>query len=189
MNYNIEILKESGYEEALLGLSLSYNQPVCNMKSVADKIYANGSHGKFLESVCVWLDITMPRYWWQEFATYRINTSCNSESTMHTITKRLLTQSDFIEDINEAGLAFINSLIEDYQRDKAKGIENSSYYISLLRRIKRNLPEGFLQRRTVCTSYKTIRHIIAQREKHKLEEWQIFCDYLKDNLRYKEWLK
>jgi len=185
MNYNFEILNESGYEEAMLGLSLSFNQPVSNMKGVSDRLYdKDGGHNKFLESVCVWLDITMPRYWWQEFSTYRINTSCNSESTMHTITKRELTQNDFVMPIYEGTLNELNMFIRMY-----KAFDDANSKNKYFKEIKNNLPEGFLQRRTVCTSYKTLRHIISQRKNHKLDEWKAFCTYLKSNLRYKEWLK
>ncbi|MCK9240314.1 hypothetical protein [Desulfocurvus sp.] len=40
-------------------------------------------HNKVLESMCVWLDVRMPRYWWQEFDTYRVGVTKQSESTMH----------------------------------------------------------------------------------------------------------
>ena len=180
-------MNEEGYHEALTGLSLSYNRPVSEMKNVADKIYANGSHGKFLESISVWLDITAPRYWWQEFSTYRIGTSCNSESTMHTIFKRELTQEDFVRPILQANLDWLNHLISCYKDHKEK---NLTWNIkNTFMEIKNNLPEGFLQRRIICTNYKTIRHIINQRENHRLEEWKVFCEYLKENCRYSEWLK
>ena len=184
MRFKIKIMNEEGYHEALTGLSLSYIRPVSEMKNVADKIYANGSHGKFLESISVWLDITAPRYWWQEFSTYRIGTSCNSESTMHTIFKRELTQEDFVRPIYEGTLHELNLFIRMYNDATDKSAKNKFFG-----EIKNNLPEGFLQRRIVCTNYKTIRHIINQRENHRLEEWKVFCEYLKENCRYSEWLK
>ena len=80
----IKILKEAGYDEALLGLSLSYNTKIERMDKVAAKLYCkDGGHNKFLESICVWLDITAARYWWQEFDTYRIGvTKLGSGTTM-----------------------------------------------------------------------------------------------------------
>ena len=187
LNFKIKILNEEGYHEALLGLSLSYNRPVSEMKKVADKIYKNGSHGKFLESISVWLDLTMPRYWWSEFDTYRPGMTKQSESTMHTIFKKDLTQEDFVNPIYCRHLEYINECIRIYNESRdRKDIESMD---SFFRKIKNNLPEGFLQRRIVCTNYKTLRHIISQRENHKLVEWQEFCRYLKENCRYKEWLK
>lgn len=184
MNINIEILNEAGYCEAMLGLSLSYNQPICKMKGVADRIYANGSHGKFLESIAVWLDLTMPRYWWSEMDTYRCGITKQSGSTMHTITKRELTQDDFVNPIYEGTLKELNLFIRMYNNTDKKDSKNKYF-----KEIKNNLPEGFLQRRIVCTNYKTIRHIISQRENHRLIEWVEFCKHLKENCRYSEWLK
>lgn len=41
-------------------------------------------HAKVLRGVVVWAEITAPRYWWQEMATYRIGTeTLSSTSTMH----------------------------------------------------------------------------------------------------------
>ena len=159
----VTIIKEAGYEEALLGLSLSYNKDPKNMRSVAMKLSSrDGGHNKFLESIVLWLDITAPRYWWQQFDTYRVGVTKQSESTMHTVLKRKLTQEDFEGPILTDTLEALNQLIAD----KDFG------------RLKNELPEGFLQRRIVCLNYKVIRHIIRQRRTHRLPEWQMFCDEL-----------
>lgn len=105
-------------------------------------------------------------------------------STMHTITKRELTQNDFVSPIYEGTLEELNLFIRMYNNTDDKDSKNKYF-----KEIKNNLPEGFLQRRVLCTNYKTLRHIISQRKNHKLDEWKNFCTYLKSNLRYKEWLK
>ena len=165
----IEILHEAGYDEALLGLSLSYNQPPENMPKVASRLYKlEDGHNKFLESIIVWIDITAPRYWWQQFDTYRIGVTKQSESTMHTILKRKLTQDNFEDRINFLLLFALNVAIK-FEKFKW---------------VKKHLPESFLQRRVVCTNYKTIRHIIRQRKDHRLKEWHLFIDYLLNNLEH-----
>jgi hypothetical protein len=159
MNVEVKILREAGYEEAMLGLSLSRNKPVEDMPAVALKLSGkDGGHNKFLESICVWLDITMPRYWWQQFDTYRLMTK-QSGSTMYTILKRPLIQDDFVQPIQAGTLIKLNYLIER----------------KAFRQIKVELPEGFLQRRIPRTDYKTLRNILQQRRTHKLEEWSFFC--------------
>ena len=41
-------------------------------------------HAKVLRGIQVWLEITAPRYWWQEAVTYEVGvTKLCSESTMH----------------------------------------------------------------------------------------------------------
>ncbi|MCD4738073.1 MAG: hypothetical protein K8R89_02285 [Anaerolineae bacterium] len=166
---NVEVLHEAGYEQALVGLSLNHKQPVEKMPQVAERLYQkNGGHNKFLESMVVWIDITAARYWWQQFDTYRIGVTKQSESTMHTILKRSLTQDDFESGIDPATLARLNDLIAARK----------------FMQVKRELPESFLQRRVVCTNYKTIRRMIEQRHTHRLREWQVFCVAMREQLAY-----
>lgn len=183
----IEILKEAGYEEALLGLSLNKNQPLERMPQVLHKLATHdGGHNKALESIHVWIDITAPRYWWSEFDTYRVGTSKQSESTMHTITKRLLTKEDFeMEDVTPTTLAELNSLINAYNYEAQDKDEKDEFFFAL----KRKLPEGFLQRRVVSTNYKSLRNIYQQRKTHKLPEWDKFCSYVEKMLMFGEWLR
>jgi hypothetical protein len=168
----IKILNESGIEEALLGLSLSYSteKNINELYNIALKLSNKDSgHNKFLESIVVWLDIKAPRYWWSQFDTYRTGITKQSESTMHTITRRHLKQDDFEYEISEQNLNLLNGLIDAAKRDKM-------YF----ERLKNELPEGFLQRRIVCLNYKAIRNIILQRKNHKLKEWEYFCVTMTD---------
>jgi hypothetical protein len=170
----VDALREAGYEEALLGLSLSYNQPAEKMPRVAARLYCHDDgHNKFLESIVVWLDIVAPRYWWQQFDTYRVGMTKQSQSTMHTIMKRPLVQEDFEHPIHPATLEHLNDLIS--KRD--------------FETVKVELPEGFLQRRVVCTNYKVLRHIVAQRMSHRLPEWVFFCQELSAQLGHPEFIE
>ncbi len=154
----VKILNEAGYAQAMLGLSLSYNQPIENMPAVACKLIPKGgSHIKFLESIAVWLDITAARYWWQQFDTYRVGVTKQSGSTMHTLMKRELDFDDF-----ETMTAHVLTAINWH-------IRNSDPLL-----VKAILPEGFLQRRIVCTNYGTLRRVLIQRHHHKLHEWTTF---------------
>ncbi len=67
----VTVLEESGYQHALLGLSLSRGITLEHADRVAQRLAGkDGGHNKFLESIAVWMDITAPRYWWQQFDTY-----------------------------------------------------------------------------------------------------------------------
>lgn len=47
-------------------------------------IKAGDEHAKVVRGIVAYLDINAPRYWWQEFDTYRIGReTLSSESTMH----------------------------------------------------------------------------------------------------------
>ncbi len=153
------ILEEHGHQSAMLGLSLSYLQDPARMETVAEMLrFKPDGHNKFLESIVVWLDITAPRYFWQQFDTYRVGVTKQSESTMHTMTRRPLEQTDFEHPIPEAHLQHLNRHIAQQGWEEAK----------------RDLPESFLQRRIVCTSYMTLQRMVRQRTTHRLPEWHRF---------------
>ena len=170
----ISVLKEAGYEEALLGLSLSYNRPIEEMVSVASRLCGmDDGHNKFLESVVVWLDINAPRYWWQQFDTYRVGVTKQSESTMHTLTKKEVCAENFEGEVGQWTIDKLNKFIKNGNLVAAK----------------RLLPESFLQRRIVCLNYKVIRHIIRQRKTHKLKEWVGFCEFIPVVVSHPEFLE
>jgi len=171
----VEVLKEAGFEEALLGISLSYDTEYDILKQykVAKKLAPKDlAHNKFLESMQVWIDITAARYWWQQFDTYRVGTTKQSGSTMHTIMRRNLKQDDFEKPIYPSTLDNLNHLIRIKDFDQ----------------LKNELPEGFLQRRIVATNYKVLRNMILQRGTHKLKEWQFFLYTVRSQVEHKGFL-
>ncbi len=158
---NVHIIEEHGYSSALLGLCLSYNRDPERMSAVAEKLRFKGDgHNKFLETITVWMDIDAPRYFWQQFDTYRIGVTKQSESTMHTMTTRPLQQEDFEHPIPAAHLQHLNALIAEEQWQS----------------VKHDLPESFLQRRVVCLNYMILQRMIRQRRTHRLAEWRTFID-------------
>lgn len=152
----IEIEGTQGFDMALKGLALNKNQKPSDMLNVSFKLAPlDNGHNKFLEMIVVWMDITAPRYWWQQFDTYRTGVTKQSQSTMHTGLKRPLTQEDFSGRVPQYLITNLNDYIEQKDFDNFKTL----------------LPEGFLQRRMVMTNYKTLRNMIKQRKNHKLSEW------------------
>jgi hypothetical protein len=180
----IVLLRECGYEEAVLGFSLSYNSTIERTQQILPK-YAFGIPGesKFLESIQVWLDVTAPRYWWQEADTYRVGTSKQSESTMHTLIRKELTQDQFEDSVPTVYLDYLNDAVRMY-KTISTGWKNN-YFV---RHIKNNLPEGFLQRRIWNLNYKVLQNIIVQRMYHRLPQWGVFCTYLLSNVSHPEFL-
>jgi|WetSurMetagenome_2_1015567.scaffolds.fasta_scaffold159205_2 hypothetical protein len=182
----VEVIGESDYLQAFFGLGLSYGltadlnyfefvdsdeKEILRVKlhKVADKLAPKDTgENKFLESLVVWLDIIAPRYWWQQFDTYRIGVSKQSESTMHMLLHRKLYQNDFEHAINPNTLQTLNEMIENRNFDGVKNL----------------LPEGFLQRRVVTLNYKVLRHMYQQRRNHKLKEWQYFFLRLGEDLNF-----
>lgn len=179
----VNVIKECGYEEAVLGFSLSYNTSLDRVKQILPK-YAFGvpGEGKFLESMMIWTDVTAPRFWWQEADTYRVGTSKQSESTMHTIMKRDLTQDDFERGISQEYLGHLNDAIQIF---RSSDVANKQ---SIFLNMKNDLPEGFLQRRIWMFSYKTLQGMYVQRIKHRLPQWQHFLDSVLSQIEHPEFI-
>lgn len=183
----VEILGEAGYEFALLGIGKSFGvSDIERLNKVAYNLCdKDGGHNKFLESMVVWLEITASRYVWQEFDTYRVGTTKQSESTIHTITKTPLTQESFNYPVLQGTIDYINGLIMDYKKESTT-LHDKKLLLAL---IKNELPEGFLQTRIVCTNYKVIRNIIHQRKNHVLDDWHTFIQTMLDKLEHADLLK
>ena len=157
-------------------------------------ILSGPEHCKFMRQIFVSVDITAPIYWWKEFDTYKIGTTANSTSTMHKLVSKPITSECFefdngdeLEITNytvphggECGLVY-----SDYQEDiidtcetlRQKYLETKDkrYWRALVQM----LPESWLQTRTVTLSYANLRNMYFQRRNHKLEEWHVFCDWIK----------
>ena len=179
----VEIIGESGFLEALFGLGLSYGitsgmtfdtfkdsrNIIDKVREASLKLYTKeGGHNKFLESIQMWLDVTAPRYIWAEIDTYRVGCSKQSESTIHTLTKSPFVQGMFCRPVPAEVLGSLEEL-------RIKGD-----FVGL----KNILPEGFLQRRIWNLNYKVLRNILSQRKRHRLSEWQYFCDYIYTYCKY-----
>lgn len=156
-------------------------------------IKAGPEHCKFLRDIHVQMAVTAPRYFWAECDTYHFITQISS-STMYLITKRHLTIDDFEHegetdeelDFTESTISYLNMLIDLYNDKEVCNTEDKKR--AMLVRIKRHLPEGFLQMRGLDFNYKTLYDILVQRSNHRLPVWRTICKMFGDNLPYvKDW--
>lgn len=195
----VNVLNEWGYEEALLGLSLSFydhaipvlpfdhgsdvselrklkfNEPhfwttekyeraAHRAKSLAFK---GGGHNKFLASMFLWVYVQAPRDWWSEYDTYKVATTANSSSTMHTLDKRAVCADDFTVNVEPFMIDGFNKVIANYKNPEHPKYKNITY-------LKDNLPEGWYQERQLAINYMTLQNILKQRKGHRLEWWSVF---------------
>jgi len=169
----VEVIEEAGYKSAMYGISLNKDQLPENMPKVANTLSTKDyGHNKFLEHIMVWMVVRAPRYVWQEMDTFRLS-SKNSQSTMHTILKNELTPKNFeCEEITESYLKELNKILQSNQ----------------LVKLKRKVPEGFMQKRMWMMSYKTLRNLIIQRKHHRLPHWPYFISELQKQLKNPELL-
>ena len=134
---------------------------------LACKLIKGGTeHRKFLRQIAINFVIEAPRYVWQEIDTYKVATVRNSCSTMHKLGHRPLTEADFIDgDVLPDTLRELNRLGQEYRAGS-----KSDY--DLVRKMKRYLPEGFLQRAGFHMTYETAMSMFRQRKTHRLAEWR-----------------
>lgn len=144
------------------------------------RLYKAGpEHRKYLRQIFVSLDITAPLYWWKEFDTYKVGTTSNSCSTMHTLHKRDLTPEDFsIEYLDDDSLNTFNEYLEMLNSLRRSYIttKNKNMWYKLIQM----LPNSYNQKRTITMSMENVANIINQREHHKLDEWHTLVDALKN---------
>lgn len=143
---------------------------------------AGTDHRKFMRMIPLYIEITAPLYWWKEFDTYKVGTVANSCSTMHKLTSKDLTFDDFsFEDfeINGSGLNYksnLASIIQDCNEfiRLYKETGDAKYWKGLIC----ELPESYMQKRSVMLNYEVLRNIYHSRKNHKLDEWHKFCEYI-----------
>lgn len=174
---------------------------------------AGTDHRKFMRMITVYLDITAPLYWWNEFKTYRAgrkfgddeigiidegyleyDIEMNSCLTMRKIVAKDFTCEDFsCEHLEGRAALTLIKIIDDlnYYRE---------YYLSLTKQnspssIKRAkdiwwqiiqlLPSSYNQRRTVMLNYEVLANIYKSFRNHKLDEWRELCVWI-EGLPYSE---
>ena len=146
-------------------------------KALSQKLVKAGSeHCKHLRLIQTWMDLTLPRYLWQEFDTYA-HISKVSCSTMHKLTSYTLDNSFFEYPLSQKDIADLNKLIERYKISK----DIKDFY-----KLKNKLSEGFLQKRTINVNYQSWLNIYNQRSNHKLEQWQQICSMILNLPYFKE---
>ncbi len=160
---------------------------------LACKLIKGGSvHRKFMRQIGVTWDNTLPRYIHQELDTYKVATVRNSCSTMHKLGHRDLVPSDFqdgdvhpvvLAEQNDMGYAYRNkeTYTERAPAMPAFPVESPDMVTSgeeleyegnaLLARMKRRLPEGFLQMATYTFNYETALGMYQWRHNHRMSEW------------------
>lgn len=194
-------LKVYNITPAILGIRNSYNSKSDSdentigekdLKLIASLLKSGSSHRKFTRQIFISMDITAPLYWWKQMDQYKIGTTTNSESTMHTICSKPITLNDFSFDDKELALGKRFLPIQEHQdwvcdlhtilvlcekyRQKYIKTKNFSYF----RRLIQILPESYNQKRTWTGS---LENLISMQERtgHKLYEWDDFLKALKQN--------
>ena len=147
-------------------------------------------HAKYRRMIAVYVDVTAPLFWWKEYDTYKVGTVRNSCSTMHKIHVKEFEYDDFAhEGIDDVGrdyafirdgfLRYIGNL--EVLRNKFNETQEKRFWRALIEM----LPDGFQMKATLMLNYEVLAGIYPMRKNHKLDEWHVFCDWIK-SLPYSE---
>lgn len=152
-----------------------------NDLKLAQRMIKGGSdESKFLRQLMVSVDIVAPRYWWSEFDTYKVGTVANSCSTMHKLSAYPITLDMFEIDPNNTEISYWQIVVDHLESLRQKYNQDKNY--QWFRLLKQELPESFIQRRTVTLNYQVLRAMIKGRQRHRLKEWStdfiIWCSSL-----------
>ena len=159
------------------------------------RLVAGGStHAKYRRMITVYMDITAPLYWWNEFDTYKVETVANSCSTMHKIAAKEFTIEDFsCEHLNRIGTSILWDVIDILNIARKLYLDGGNYkgeyYIPKDKRVWwqmiQLLPSSYNQKRTIMLNYEVLAGIYPMRKNHKLDEWVEFCKWI-ESLPYSE---
>ena len=143
------------------------------------RLSRNGAvHSKYLRMINVTVDITAPLYWWKEFDTYKVGTVANSCSTMHKIHAKEFELDDFSHDqLNDIAIDFLKDTIRILNAARENYLDtNFKHWWWQMIQL---LPSSYNQRRTIQMNYAVLQNIYPNRKNHKLDEWKMFCDWIK----------
>lgn len=142
-----------------------------DMKLATSLIRGGTEHRKFLRQISIIMDITAPNSWWVEWDTYRVGTTANSTSTMHTLNTDGISPDIFSFDdftMREYG-EYVDVILEGLEA--AQENYNKTKDIRHFRAMKQLLPSAFNYTRTVSLNYEVALSMIHQRQNHRLSEW------------------
>lgn len=108
------------------------------------------------------LEIRSPSHWWKQAETYFPDIQWVRHDDGES--PRVLTQSNFEEPIPTGVLDLLNEYVEKKDRDA----------------IRRLLPDSFVSRAYVQTTYLTLRTSYQERVQYRTGHWRRYCDSLAD---------
>lgn len=139
------------------------------MKSLGTCEIGTG-HDNFLNGIIAQFDVTASLKWWTEAERYHFFDFVSSQSTMHCITK-----FDIKKQCNEyvtlTSIKQAEELVKRYNENP-----NEDNFLRLIY----NIPTGFQLTARMTTNYRQLKTMYHQRKNHRLPEWHVFCDTIKD---------
>jgi len=175
-----------------------------NDYTLMQKLSKSGTdHRKFMRMMPVYVRITAPLYWWEEFDTYKVGTVSNScnDMAMHKIQEKEFTLDDFscehLKNAFDVSIPYASNItsIFEYKKileDIIEILNNArALYLETKNKIfwwqmTQLLPSSYNQTRNVMMNYEVLANIYNSQKYHnKLDEWRKFCKWIEE-LPYSE---
>ena len=133
-------------------------------------------HDNFLKGIVVQFNLTFSNKAWVEGERYHFLEFVSSQSTMHCISKMDIR--------NMCNKYVTETTIKEVERlkDMYLTTESKEDYLRLLY----NIPSGFELTARMTTNYQQLKTIYQQRRSHRLPDWQMFCDWIENELPHSE---
>lgn len=148
-----------------------------DMKLMKQLAKGGSVHAKYRRMLPVVVTFVSPLYFLKEFDTYKFAVS-NSCSTMHKIHSKPFNLDDFShEHMTKHSLAVLDKtidLLNHYRKKFLVSKEKNDWW-----QLIQLLPSSYNQKRTVMLNYEVLCNIYHSRKDHKLDEWHVFCDWIK----------
>jgi len=132
----------------------------------------SSGEANFLCGIRVSFDVTYPQYWSIEAERYHFLDIVCSSSKMHRLCKMDLNKA-CNEYVLPGNIYALDNLIKVYNETPTQ--ENWMRVIS-------NCPMGLELFMRCTTNYLQLANIYKQRRHHKLQDWQVFCDWIENKL-------
>ena len=178
-----------GIEESMIAAGYSYKAerpkehfiPVSNdrERNVARKLGnlpSNTGEDNFLSGIIAQFDMEATNKLWVEAERYHFFQIVTSQSTMHRLS-RMPMSTLYVPDVDPRIIDIMRDIQEEYNKNPT--LEN--FY-----RLVYSNPSGCLITARITTNYRQLKTIYNQRHNHKLHEWQVFCEEIKQFPEFKE---
>ncbi len=133
-------------------------------------------HDCFLKGIVVQADVTAPQYFWLQWGRYHFHDIVSSESKMHRILEMDLDEQ-CNKYVDRLIICLMQVLVEEYKKEPST---------EAFQKIVANCPMGLMLKARISTNYLQLKSNWHQRRGHKLEEWQIYCDWIEGLPRFRE---
>jgi hypothetical protein len=204
----VEILREAGYEEALLGLSLNkrrgiMREPVSERQGrieraapVLARLAGKGrGHDKVMRMIRVWMLVEAPLFWWGHMDQYKVDKTDQDEIDIPDLIAgddgEIVTSSESL--MNTIPDLFTNDDFEYPLLDSE--LHELNIVVEVFKRggmpieeLRNRIPQGVLQARELELNYATLENIVAARSNHRLSQWQTFIKEVLAQIQHPELL-